>query len=242
MADTFTPVLNMVKPEIDASAETWGQKLNADLDLLDAFAGEMRALIAAHPPGGGSGGDPVAALPRGVIVAWAGTPNNVPTGWLLCNGSNGTPNLTDRFILGNTGTRAVWSAGGDFGHTETTAAAGTHAHFGSVTSTALNTDQVPAHQHAGYTDASGIHQHGYMRTNEAAATSGGPGIVASEAYFGARLEGTQTDGSHAHNIITDFRGGGQGHLHYIYDDGSHTHTANITTTPPYFSLCYIMRA
>jgi len=40
-------------------------------------------------------------LPKGVIVAWNGgiTP---PAGWALCDGQNGTPNLSERFILATT--------------------------------------------------------------------------------------------------------------------------------------------
>lgn len=40
-------------------------------------------------------------LPKGVIVAWNGTKDNIPKGWALCDGSNNDiPNLADRFILG----------------------------------------------------------------------------------------------------------------------------------------------
>ena len=39
-------------------------------------------------------------IPSGVIVAWSGAISDLPSGWILCNGSNGTPNLQGRFILG----------------------------------------------------------------------------------------------------------------------------------------------
>ena len=44
-------------------------------------------------------------LPMGVILAFNGT--NIPPGWLLCNGQNGTPDLRGRFILGSGGTYQV---------------------------------------------------------------------------------------------------------------------------------------
>lgn len=39
-------------------------------------------------------------IPTGVIVMWSGTVATIPSGWLLCNGSNGTPDLRNRFIIG----------------------------------------------------------------------------------------------------------------------------------------------
>lgn len=39
-------------------------------------------------------------LPVGVIVMWSGSLASIPTGWVLCNGSSSTPDLTDRFIYG----------------------------------------------------------------------------------------------------------------------------------------------
>lgn len=39
-------------------------------------------------------------LPYGAIIMWYGTIANIPTGWALCDGTNGTPNLTNRFVIG----------------------------------------------------------------------------------------------------------------------------------------------
>jgi hypothetical protein len=36
----------------------------------------------------------------GMIMMWSGTIATIPSGWVLCNGSNGTPDLRNRFIIG----------------------------------------------------------------------------------------------------------------------------------------------
>ena len=38
-------------------------------------------------------------IPRGCILIWSGSATNVPSGWALCNGENGTPDLRGRFVL-----------------------------------------------------------------------------------------------------------------------------------------------
>ena len=38
---------------------------------------------------------------RGMIIAWCGNVHNIPEGWALCDGSNQTPDLRNRFILGS---------------------------------------------------------------------------------------------------------------------------------------------
>ena len=41
-----------------------------------------------------------AAFPSGGIIMWSGTLATIPVGWLLCNGSNSTPDLRNRFVIG----------------------------------------------------------------------------------------------------------------------------------------------
>ena len=58
-------------------------------------------------------------VPRGSIVMWSGSPTNIPSGWALCDGSNGTPNLSDRFVMGfnpAVSTNMIGQAGGTTNH------------------------------------------------------------------------------------------------------------------------------
>ena len=42
----------------------------------------------------------ISAAPRGLIALWAGVADTVPQGWALCDGTNGTPDLRDKFVVG----------------------------------------------------------------------------------------------------------------------------------------------
>jgi hypothetical protein len=44
-----------------------------------------------------------AFFPVGTILLWSGTRFNIPAGWALCNGSYGTPDLSDRIVLACSG-------------------------------------------------------------------------------------------------------------------------------------------
>ena len=71
-------------------------------------------------------------IPIGGIIMWSGTDGNVPTNWQLCDGSNGTPNLIDKFIVGRGSAYAADSTGGSADsivptHTHT-ATGGNHGH------------------------------------------------------------------------------------------------------------------
>jgi len=51
-------------------------------------------------------------MPYGAIIMWYGASNAIPSGWLLCNGANGTPDLRGRFIMGAGGSYSVNQIGG----------------------------------------------------------------------------------------------------------------------------------
>ena len=48
----------------------------------------------------------------GMIIIWSGSLGSIPAGWVLCNGSNGTPDLRDRFVIAAGSTYAVGATGG----------------------------------------------------------------------------------------------------------------------------------
>jgi hypothetical protein len=52
------------------------------------------------------------AIPAGVILLWSGSLASIPSGWALCNGANGTPDLRNRFVVGAGSTYAVNATGG----------------------------------------------------------------------------------------------------------------------------------
>jgi hypothetical protein len=51
-------------------------------------------------------------IPTGLISLWYGSVATIPTGWALCNGTNGTPDLRDRFVVGAGASYAVGATGG----------------------------------------------------------------------------------------------------------------------------------
>ena len=66
---------------------------------------------------------------RGMILRWKGAINNIPSGWVLCDGNNGTPDLRGRFVLGsNQNNYNIGNIGGEENHTITIEEMPSHSH------------------------------------------------------------------------------------------------------------------
>jgi len=90
----------------------------------------LYGIIGATPPA-------ATPIPAGAIFLWSGSIGSIPAGYVLCNGSNSTPDLRDRFVVGAGSTYAVNATGGS-----ADATLPTHTHV----ATSVVTD--PTHFHA----------------------------------------------------------------------------------------------
>lgn len=155
-------------------------------------------------------------IPRGIITMWSGAVDAVPSGWHLCDGSNGTPNLTDRFIVSAGQSYGVGATGGSVTQTPSvwTNAAGTGV---QVAGTALTIDQMPSHNHTL------LIYHGGESAGGRCTDYGGRSYIQGDSCLPA--------------------GGNQPHYHGVTDNG-HAHTAGasaIDVRPPYYALAFIMK-
>ena len=72
-------------------------------------------------------------IPAGIISMWSGSIASIPSGWALCNGTNGTPNLVDRFVICAGSAYNVGATGGS-----KDAIVVSHSHTITSTATALS--------------------------------------------------------------------------------------------------------
>ncbi len=111
------------------------------------------------------------SLPMGSIVIWSGTLSSIPTGWQLCDGTNGAPDLRDRFVVG---------ARQDSGGAAVTNVSGSLTKTGGEAFHILTIAEMPAHTHTGRfaddrDDSSGDDTTYYVNKGSSASVSGSTG-------------------------------------------------------------------
>jgi len=70
----------------------------------------------------------IEGVPSGVIAMWHGASSAIPSGWVICDGNNSTPNLTDKFIKSTGTANATGGSATTGAHTLTTAEMPSHTH------------------------------------------------------------------------------------------------------------------
>jgi hypothetical protein len=103
----------------------------------------------------------------GLIAMWYGTAETVPTGWQLCNGTNGSPDLRNRFVMGNGSTYTIGQTGGS-----ANAVLLTHTHTASTSASGAHTHSIKIGSYGGTTGAGGRTATGDTWTNH---STGGAG-------------------------------------------------------------------
>ncbi len=167
-----------------------------------------------------------ALLPIGAIIMWGGLYSNIPSGFSICNGSGGTPNLQDRFICATTGSENPGTTGG--------------AHAVSLT-----TSHLPSHNHSGAsgndgghwhtTDNQGLHAHTAKKQNAFK-----QGVDRTGVYF----NGDETYAPGDPIVNSGY------HTHTISTEPHHSHTITVgyngsgnsfNNRPLYYELCFIQK-
>lgn len=190
------------------------------------------------------------SIPVGCIILWSGTLITIPAGFVLCDGSNGTPNLKDKFVMGAGGSHNQGTSGGSTTLTGKTSVNGAHSHTGATLGHVLTVSEMAYHNHGisdpghvhGYSDPG--HQHGYLSplAGQAGAAVGGfqatvpQNNVTNLGYTGIAISANVTGISIAN------AGGNVAHTHPINSDGGHDHDlTNLSILPSFYVLAFIQR-
>ena len=176
-------------------------------------------------------------LPSGIIAMWSGVADAIPSGCLLCDGSNNTPDLRNRFIVGAGSSYSVGNTGGSDSVTLTTAQMPSHNHGHSLSAASGG-----SHTHD---NSFSISMHGLnIKTR---------GHGSGTSYTSVATGGAAGSPTSVGKTVANLTVSGSGSLSgYIYSGGSHSHSISGSISsagsgtahenrPPYYALCFIMK-
>lgn len=174
------------------------------------------------------------AIPYGCIVMWSGAVNNIPTGWRLCDGTNSTPDLRDKFVIG---------ARSDSGGSATTTVTGVDSKTGGQKDAALVNHTHPVTTSVSVSNDSHIISGSFITSDSGMYGESGPFSNGGGASETVRLSSLGSSFKDFENRRVNF-----------YDNNTHNHAVNVTVgitaqgdvgtnknLPPYYSLAFIMK-
>lgn len=164
------------------------------------------------------------SIPSGIIAMWSGSVASIPSGWVLCDGTNGTPDLRSKFVIGAGSSYSVSSVGGS-------ADAIVPAHSHTATST-FTGQPLGSHTH-GITDPG--HTHSYSTYTSFLPQSGS----ATQCWTGSS---TATTGSSTTGITIQASTAGTPTGSVTTSISSYGSSATGANLPPYYALAFIMKS
>lgn len=186
--------------------------------MFDRVSGAWVEVGNASNTGGGG------SLPAGLICMWHGLLSNVPSGWVLCDGGSGTPDLRSKFVKGA-------AAGADPG---ATGGAATHSHADHASHTHTYT-QIVNHTHP-------ITDPGHTHTTQRYPTStgGSSGFTIDTSMSGTLADNTLPTKSATTGITTGNPAGGVATGTTNGPSATLVHDA-VNHEPSYYAVAYIMK-
>jgi hypothetical protein len=174
--------------------------------LLELISGGVTTL---HSHAGG------AAIPAGIICMWSGLLTNIPSGWALCDGAGGRPDLRSKFIKGSAAGIDPGVTGGSATHTHDDHPALTHTGGAVDAHSGAGVDAHSAHSGAGV-DAHSAHSGAGVDAHS------GAGVDAHSAHSGGAVGSIAGSGASAVKVGTSASNA---------EPTGHTHPAPSFTQP-----------
>ena len=183
----------------------------------------------------GATGPATEAVPTGVVTMWYGASNTIPSGWVMCDGTNGTPDLRDRFVIGAGSSYSLSDTGGSkdavvVSHSHSTAS---HSHSFSGSSNFSGNTGNPSSNHT--------HQWG---ANTFGVQNGGSAAVLDNPQSDGggskrtNTSGQSTNHTHPFSGSVSVSGNTGGNTVTVNSEGVSSTNKNL---PPYYALFYIMK-
>ncbi len=153
--------------------------------------------------------------PTGIVALWPVSRGAIPAGWAIMDGTNGTDDWRDKFVMSAGPTYAAGATGG----------AATHNHTITVDGHALTVPELPAHNHAMFANVA----------NDSDLTGATSVAVKTTSAPGESEYGLSTGGATPATLgLTASTGGGDAHSHTA---GS----GNASSLPPFVVAYYIQK-